>query len=129
MTDIVNVFSFSEEAVQASAADFVAHIPSFLRERDLLFDTLAETLKFPEYFGKNWDALSDCLRDLSWIKQQRVIIVHSDLPLSSLDDRSKYLAVLSDCIKDWKAGETHSLVVVFPPQCHTEISRLAASCQ
>ena len=33
-----------------------------------LMERLAEGLRFPEYFGRNWDALHDCLCDLNeWI--------------------------------------------------------------
>jgi hypothetical protein len=32
-----------------------------------LFDECAEALAFPAWFGRNWDALADCLGDLSWL--------------------------------------------------------------
>jgi len=31
-----------------------------------LLDTCQVTFDFPEWFGRNWDALADSLRDLSW---------------------------------------------------------------
>jgi hypothetical protein len=34
-----------------------------LREPPSLFATFARELSFPGYFGHNWDALVDCLRD------------------------------------------------------------------
>ncbi len=35
-------------------------------ERDLVA-VLGRSLQFPEYFGNNWDALDECLADLSWL--------------------------------------------------------------
>ncbi|MFC0529610.1 barstar family protein [Phytohabitans kaempferiae] len=32
-----------------------------------LFDRCAEELAFPGWFGRNWNAFSDCLGDLSWL--------------------------------------------------------------
>jgi len=32
-----------------------------------LFDSCAEELAFPGWFGRNWDAFHDCLADLSWL--------------------------------------------------------------
>ena len=41
-----------------------------------LFSLLALKFKFPDYFGHNWAALDECLRDLdSWIPAQGYILV------------------------------------------------------
>ena len=37
------------------------------RDKDALFKRLAAALEFPDWFGHNWDALADCLGDLSWL--------------------------------------------------------------
>jgi RNAse (barnase) inhibitor barstar len=35
----------------------------------------ARALRFPEWFGKNWDALNDCLTDLSWLDGKGWVII------------------------------------------------------
>lgn len=37
-----------------------------LRDKRALLDRCAVEFALPAYFGHNWDALQDCLRDLSW---------------------------------------------------------------
>lgn len=37
-----------------------------VRDKAGFLDRCARDLGFPEWFGHNWDALADCLRDLSW---------------------------------------------------------------
>ncbi len=37
------------------------------RDKPSLLDAMAEGLLFPDWFGGNWDALADCLGDLSWL--------------------------------------------------------------
>lgn len=37
-----------------------------MRDTDTVFQQFYDGLRPPEYFGWNWEALSDCLRDLKW---------------------------------------------------------------
>jgi hypothetical protein len=36
-------------------------------DKDTLIARVAAALQFPDWFGGNWDALEDCLCDLSWL--------------------------------------------------------------
>lgn len=93
----------------------MAQIPAGISDREALFQVLARALTFPDYFGHNWDAVDELLRDFSWIDNKRIVIVHHDLPLRFRErDGKTYLEVLAATVKDWKPGERHQLVVVFP---------------
>ncbi|MEW2517419.1 barstar family protein [Actinacidiphila alni] len=35
-------------------------------DRQTFMDRCTERLHLPDWFGRNWDALADCLTDLSW---------------------------------------------------------------
>jgi len=39
---------------------------------------IAAALRFPEWFGGNWDALADCLGDLSWLDGAGQLLVFDD---------------------------------------------------
>lgn len=39
-----------------------------VRDDQGLFAVVAKALEFPDYFGCNWDALDECLRDLTWLR-------------------------------------------------------------
>ncbi len=43
-----------------------------------LLSTLAQAMQFPEYFGMNWDALDECLRDMSWLPAKGYILFFRD---------------------------------------------------
>ena len=101
--------------------DFVACVPDGITTRDQLFMALRRELNLPSYFGGNWDALADCLRDLSWIDSHLVIVAHEAIPNVDAATLRTYLDVLAECVRDWKPEEQHQLLVVFPERAQAEI--------
>lgn len=61
-----------------------------------LLERVALALSFPDYFGRNWDALIDCLSDLSWCHEPEAIIDHADIPNLQARDLRLYLESLID---------------------------------
>src|SRR5258708_31251745 len=105
--------------------DFIARVPVGIADRQELFRALANELKFPAYFGRNWDALEELLRDFSWISSQRIVLVHDELPVQmGVDTLKIYLAILINSVKDWKPGEEHEFVVVFPTAYREQIQQI-----
>lgn len=105
-----------------SNVDFVVHLSGINSKKELL-KQLSNKLEMPEYFGYNWDALYDFLRDFHWIEQQKIILVHDDFPLLNEYELLTYLQVLSEAVQDWKDGEEHSLEVVFPESARNVIEQ------
>ncbi len=44
------------------------------------FSELSQKLEFPPYFGRNWDAVDECITDLEWLSGNGYVIVvdHSE---------------------------------------------------
>lgn len=108
--------------IQRPATLGQARLGAGIRTRETLFEVLRRELRLPDYFGENWDALADCLRDLSWIDERRVAIEHAELPQLNEDDLSIYLDLLAECVKDWKPTDDHKLVIVFPDVARAALS-------
>ena len=105
--------------------DFTVKISATLNTKKTLLKEFAQQAKFPDYFGGNWDAFHECIRDLSWIKQKRLVIIHSGLPLSNSEkDLKIYLYLLHDALRDWKPDESHEIVIVFPDNFREKIENL-----
>lgn len=43
-----------------------------------LFCKISKFMSFPSYFGRNWDALADCLKDMEWAPSSGYVLVLND---------------------------------------------------
>lgn len=128
MKSICDNFSYyNGDTASVPGSGYVATIPLGIDGVEQLFDVLFQVLKLPGYFGFNWNALSDCLRDLSWVPEREVVIVHRELPHLNDDDIKLYLDVLCEAARDWKPSENHKLVIFFPISCRDRIVSLLSA--
>jgi hypothetical protein len=79
-------------------------VPGEIQNAKHLFDFFYESLVLPGYFGFNWSALSDCLRDLDWISERGVLVVHENIPALPLSEIRIYLEILQDAMLSWREG-------------------------
>ena len=75
--------------------------------RQPAFDAFAKALQFPDWFGHNWDALEDCLTDLSWRQADGYVVL-----LEGEAAEGMLLDVLGSAAEFW-AGQRKPFFAVF----------------
>ena len=66
-----------------------------IKNRRLLYDALASSLVFPQWYGRNLDALYDCLTDVR--EEAEIRIVHRDALRENLEG---YASVLERVLQE-----------------------------
>lgn len=72
-----------------------------------LFETMAELLQFPDYFGFNLDSFDELMNDLSWIEDERVLIYFFNSEAFLINERNEKKVIglldqLDATCEDWK---------------------------
>jgi RNAse (barnase) inhibitor barstar len=94
------VAALAEEEIEARHLDGTR----LTGKADLLRE-LAKAFAFPSHFGHNWDALIDCLSDLSWLPAKGyVIVLTSADAFKAADSRAHetLLEVAEDVSERWR---------------------------
>ncbi|HTA65892.1 MAG TPA: barstar family protein [Xanthomonadaceae bacterium] len=79
------------------------------RSKSNLLDRIAHALQFPKMFGRNWDALADCLGDLGWLpaKGYWIEFAHvAELRKAATEDFDTLMSVLDDAATSWATRKT-----------------------
>ena len=69
------------------------------------FQELASALRFPGYFGHNWDAVYDCLTDLNWLPATGYVLLLDGLDYLAMNEPGQWgigLKVLRESCEFWR---------------------------
>ena len=82
-------------------------------EKETLMRNFAAALRFPAWFGHNWDALEDCLGDLSWSGAPGHVLLIEGARAG--DEFGILLDVLRSSAESWAARGKPFLAVFVDP--------------
>jgi RNAse (barnase) inhibitor barstar len=74
--------------------------------KDEVLERFAAALRFPDWFGGNWDALADCLGDLSWWPAEGYLLLldHAGAwRVSEPHEFATLLEILNEAAMSWSA--------------------------
>jgi hypothetical protein len=94
---------------------FVATISGTALSSDAdLFDALASAFEFPDYFGRNWDAVADCLGDLEWLDAEGFVLIIDPADAHGLAvPFARLLQIWQSAAQEWSAeGKPFHLVAL-----------------
>ncbi|WP_103669816.1 barstar family protein [Pseudanabaena sp. BC1403] len=80
-----------------------------IRDKQSFLQKVAEVMRFPDYFGYNWDALEECITDLDWCPAARYILIY-DYPevFSKAEPEEWKIAndILRSAVEYWQGKDT-----------------------
>ena len=104
------------DAVRGSKLSF-ARIPlQDVTEKTALLRRIAAQLGFPAWFGENWDALEDCLTDLSWRQAQGHVLVVEGFQFLPEEELGVLIDVLIKAAEFWADQGKPFFAVLIDPE-------------
>ena len=100
------------EAVRGTKLGFARIGLHDAADKRTLMARIAASLGFPGWFGENWDALEDCLTDLSWREAQGHVLVFEEFQFLPDDVLALLIDVLVGAAEFW-AGQGKPFYAVF----------------
>ncbi|AZV42996.1 ribonuclease inhibitor Barstar [Peribacillus asahii] len=110
------------ENFENNSKKFVAMIDGQkCRNKKSFFKEFAKKLKFPDYFGDNWDAFDECLNDLEWLDAEQYVLFIENFNLIFENDEKNleiFLNILVDTVGEWKMGREYGALQTPPIPFH-----------
>lgn len=94
------ILAFEDGIMKENNNEKHIEIPRSMNSKKDLIGLFRKELKFPDYFGSNWDAFYDILSDLYWLDVKEVVVYHDSLPQLNKDDLLIYIEIIRDLLKN-----------------------------
>jgi hypothetical protein len=91
---------------------------SRIDSEESLFLEIGRALQFPDYFGQNWDALIDCLRDLGWMAAIGCVVFVRDAATAfrrAPSAMARFVETCGDAAAFWREHEQPFHLVLLMP--------------
>ncbi|MFJ7755278.1 barstar family protein [Peribacillus muralis] len=88
------------------------------------FKEFAIKMKFPDYFGDNWDAFNECINDLEWLNCEQYVVFIKDFNFLFKNDEKNltlFLKILVDTVEEWNMGREYGALQTLPTPFHIVI--------
>ena len=113
VTDAEEAATIRDAAVQSEQQVKPVNLREASTSEEII-NELGSALSFPDYFGRNWDAVDECLQDLSWIQGSEVVVFVLDadrLLNSDCLTTINFVRTLARASKAWKARNLNFRIV------------------
>jgi len=104
----------SDEIIDATRGSKLDVVKIRLPDNKNPFQPISNALSFPDWFGKNWDALEDCLSDLSWREAEGYVLLFEHAAAG--DGLGILTDVLAASAEFWKGRGKPFFAVFIDPQ-------------
>ena len=104
----------SDEIFDATRGSKLDVVKILLPDNRNPFQSISNALSFPDWFGKNWDALEDCLSDLSWREAEGYVLMFEHA--ADGDELGILTDVLAASAEFWKGRGKPFFAVFIDPQ-------------
>lgn len=104
-----------EDALRGSKLSLARIALHDLSDKRALLRRIAAKLGFPAWFGENWDALEDCLTDLSWREGEGHVLVVEGFQFLPAEDLGELIDVMTSVAQFWAAHGKPFFAVFIDP--------------
>ncbi len=86
-----------------------------ITDKETFFKKFSSAMKFPDYFGENWDAFDECITDMEWCRSIGYIILYDNFQVFATADPKEFHKALNSFkfgINEWQEENTYMYVLL-----------------